>query len=85
MRQYFVFAHEGRGGHLRHHESGIQSGAWRQKRRKAFAKGRVHHAFESSLADARKSAQRDAEVIEREGDGLAVKVTARNHVSIGIC
>src|ERR1700733_2186658 len=84
MRQHFVFTDERSGGHLRHHESGIEACAGREKWRQTLAERGIHEAFQTALADAGECAQRDREKVEREGDGLAVKISAREHIAFAI-
>ncbi len=82
MRQHLVFADQGGGGHLRHHEAGVQAGAGSEKRGQTFAERGIHHALETPFADAGQRAQRNCEEVEGEGERLAVKVAARDHVAV---
>ena len=77
MRQHLVLADQRRSRDLRHHESGIQSCARRQKRRQAFVQRRIHQSLDAPLRDPRQRAQSDRQEIESERHRLAVKISAR--------
>ena len=81
MSEYFVFADQRRCGDLRQHESGIQPGAGREKRRQAFVQRRIHHALQPPLRNSRQRAQRDAQKIQRKSQRLAMKISARNDLA----
>ena len=82
MRQHFVFADQRGGRDLRHHESGVQAGAWRQKRRQTFIQRRIHQSLEPPLADAGQRAQRDRQEVQRKGQRFAVEVSAGDDVAL---
>ena len=81
MREYFVFADQRRRCNLRQHESGIQPGAGREKRRQAFVQRRIHHALQPPLRNSRQRAQRDAQKIQRKSQRLAMKISAGDNLA----
>src|SRR5579863_736894 len=85
MREYFIFAYERRCRNLRHHESGVQPRAGREKRRQSFAECGIHQTFDAPFADARQRTESDGEEVEREGYRLAMKVSARDDFTSTRC
>ena len=83
MRQHFVLADQRGGGHLRHHESGVQACAGSQEWRQAFIQRRVHQALQPALGDAGQRAERDAQKIQSEGQGLAWKLPPEMTSALG--
>src|SRR5260370_40251526 len=53
----------------------------RQERRQTLAERGIHQSLDATLADAGKRAQGDAQKIQSEREGLAVKVSSRDHIA----
>ena len=76
MRQHLIFTYQGGSRNLRHHEAGIQASTRGKKWRKAFIESRIDESLDATLGNSGKRAESDGHEIERECDGLAVKVAA---------
>ena len=76
-----VFADQGGGGYLRHHEAGVQTRAGREKGRQVFVERGINEALQTTLGDAGQRAQCDGQKIERKGQGLAVEIAAGEDVA----
>src|ERR1700727_3148697 len=76
MRQDLILADQRGSRDLRHHETGIQSGARRQKRWQAFAQCRIDQTLDPPFANASQCAERDCQKIQRKSQRLTVKVSA---------
>src|SRR5579884_1243555 len=85
MGKHFVFADQRGSSDLRHHETRVQTRFVREKWRQAFVEGGIHEPFDPSFRNSSKSAQRNSQEIEREGDWLAMKIAAREHVGVICC
>src|SRR5436190_3113861 len=81
MGKHFILAGQRSGGHLRHHEAGIEPGPCGQKWWQAFVERRIHQSFDSSLRDSSQRSKGNAEIVECESDRFTVKISAGEHVA----
>src|SRR5215469_2982606 len=82
MGKYLVLADQGGGGHLRHHEAGVEASARCKERRQSLAESRIDQPFKAPLADAGQGTEGDGKKVEGECDGLTVKVASRENIGV---
>ena len=84
MGEHLVFADKSRGGDLRHHETGVQSGARSEKGWQTLAERRIYQSFDATFADACERTQHDSQEVQRKGQRFAMKVSARDDVTLSV-
>ena len=66
---------------MRDHESRLQTGIASQKRRQPFALIGIHHSIDPPFTDRHQVGHSNTGIIESQGQGSAMEIAARNHVS----
>src|SRR5712671_7550534 len=84
MGEDLVLADQRGGGDLRHHKSGVEAGAIGEKSGQPFAQRWIHQALDASLRDSRERAEHDRQVVEGEGERLAVEVATGKNVAVNL-
>src|SRR6185437_1839459 len=77
-REDAVLGNQSGGGDLHHHEAGFESGVISEERREVLIERGIDQAVDAALGDAAEGGQRNGQVIEVEGERLAVEVAAGN-------
>src|SRR5436190_14303155 len=81
MRQHFRFVQKRGRRDLRNHHAGLQAWLSREKGRQTETQIGIHQALDSPFADAHQIRYCNGSKIERESQGRAVKISARNDIT----
>src|SRR5256885_6204317 len=84
VRKNLIFAHQRRARNLSNHEAAVEPRSLGEKRSEAAREGRIDQLLDPSLADVGELGERDGAEIEGEREGLAVEVTTRDEVRLGV-